>query len=165
MKTAVIGEDADGLVIYNRALVDLARHYGFQPRACRSYRAKTEGKVERPFRYIREDFFLGGAFRNLDDLNDQLRRWLDTVSAMRAPVSSAPICPARGVAATLALQEAMTQAPYQCAAARRSRRARLLKRRRGWSTTVGEPRSSFQQRARQAGRRRRTALGLKSPVT
>jgi transposase len=33
MKTAVIGEDAEGLVIYNRALVDLARHYGFQPRA------------------------------------------------------------------------------------------------------------------------------------
>ena len=41
MKTAVIGEDADGLVVYNRALVDLARHYGFQPRACRPYRAKT----------------------------------------------------------------------------------------------------------------------------
>jgi len=58
MKTAVIGEDADGLVVYNRALVDLARHYGFQPRACRPYRAKTKGKVERPFRYIREDFFL-----------------------------------------------------------------------------------------------------------
>ena len=70
MKTAVIGEDLDGLVIYNRALLDLARHYGFQPRACRPYRAKTKGKVERPFRYIREDFFLGGSFRNLDDLND-----------------------------------------------------------------------------------------------
>jgi transposase len=42
MKTAVIGEDADGLVIYNRALVDLARHYGFQPRACRPYRPKTK---------------------------------------------------------------------------------------------------------------------------
>ena len=83
MKTAVIGEDADGLVIYNRALVDIARHYGFQPRACRSYRAKTKGKVERPFRYIREDFFLGGAFRNLDDLNEQLRHWLDTVANPR----------------------------------------------------------------------------------
>ena len=70
MKTAVIGEDADGLVIYNRGLLDLARHYGFQPRACRPYRAKTKGKVGRPFRYIREDFFLGGAFRNLDDLNE-----------------------------------------------------------------------------------------------
>ena len=57
-----------------RALLDLARHYGFQPRACKPYRAKTKGKVERPFRYIQEDFFLGGAFRNLDDLNAQLRR-------------------------------------------------------------------------------------------
>jgi transposase len=78
MKTAVIGEDPDGLVIYNRALLDLARHYGFQQRACRPYRPKTKGKVERPFRYIREDFFLGTSFRNLDDLNIQLRHWLDT---------------------------------------------------------------------------------------
>ena len=83
MKTAVIGEDPDGLVIYNRALLDLARHYGFQPRACRPYRAKTKGKVERPFRYIREDFFLGASFRNLDDLNAQLRHWLDTVANPR----------------------------------------------------------------------------------
>jgi transposase len=83
MKTAVIGEDADGLVVYNRALVDLARHYGFQPRACRPYRPKTKGKVERPFRYIREDFFLGCSFRNLDDLNAQLRHWLDTVANPR----------------------------------------------------------------------------------
>jgi transposase len=83
MKTAVIGEDADGLVIYNRALVDLAQHYGFQPRACRPYRPKTKGKVERPFRYIREDFFLGSSFRNLDDLNARLRHWLDTVANPR----------------------------------------------------------------------------------
>jgi transposase len=83
MKTAVIGEDAEGLVIYNRALLDLARHYGFHPRACRPYRAKTKGKVERPFRYIREDFFLGGSFRNLDDLNGQLRYWLDTLANPR----------------------------------------------------------------------------------
>ena len=80
MKTAVIGEDADGLVIYNRALVDLARHYGFQPRACRPYRAKTiAGRAAVP-EHIREDFFLGGVFRNLDDLNEQLRHWLDAVA-------------------------------------------------------------------------------------
>src|SRR3954469_22777934 len=83
MKTAVTGEDPEGLVIYNRALLDLARHYGFQPRACRPYRAKTKGKVERPFRYIREDFFLGASYRNLDDLNAQLRHWLDTVANPR----------------------------------------------------------------------------------
>ena len=83
MKTAVIGEDADGLVVYNRALLDLARHYGFQPRACRPYRAKTKGKVERPFRYIREDFFLARVFRDLDDMNVQLRHWLDAVANPR----------------------------------------------------------------------------------
>ena len=32
---------------------------------------------------LREDFFLGGTFRNLDDLNIQLRNWLDTVANPR----------------------------------------------------------------------------------
>jgi len=45
--------------------------------------AKTKGKVERPYRYIREDFFLARSFRNLDDLNGQLRHWLDTVANPR----------------------------------------------------------------------------------
>ena len=83
MKTAVTGEDPDGHVIYNRGLLDLARHYGFLPRACRPYRPKTKGKVERPFRYVREDFFLARTFRNLDDLNGQLRHWLDSVANAR----------------------------------------------------------------------------------
>jgi transposase len=64
-------------------VVDLARHFGFQPKACRPYRAKTKGKVERPFRYIREDFYLARSFRNLDNLNAQLRHWLDTVANPR----------------------------------------------------------------------------------
>ena len=80
MKTAVTGEDDAGHIVYNRSLLALAQHFGFQPKACRPYRAKTKGKVERPFRYIREDFFLARSFRNLDDLNGQLRDWLDTVA-------------------------------------------------------------------------------------
>jgi transposase len=83
MKTAVSGEDAQGHIVYNRALVDFARHHGYYPKACRPYRAKTKGKVERPYRYIREDFFLARSFRNLDDLNAQLRHWLDTVANPR----------------------------------------------------------------------------------
>jgi transposase len=82
MKTVVTGE-AGGSIVYNRALVDFTRHYGFQPKACRPYRAKTKGKVERPYRYIREDFFLARSFRNLDDLNAQLRHRLDTVANRR----------------------------------------------------------------------------------
>jgi len=83
MKTAVTGEDDQGHIVYNRSLLALAKHYRFQPRACRPYRAKTKGKVERPFSYIRQDFFLGRSFRNLEDLNVQLIDWLDIVANAR----------------------------------------------------------------------------------
>lgn len=83
MKTAVNGETKAGGIAYNAKLLDMAGHYGFIPRACKPYRAKTKGKVERPFRYIREDFFLARRFRNLDDLNAQLVTWLDTVANSR----------------------------------------------------------------------------------
>ena len=82
MKTVVLGEAAEG-VIYNAKLLAFASHYGFLPKACRPYRAQTKGKVERPFRYIREDFFLARSFRNLDDLNAQFRHWLDSVANAR----------------------------------------------------------------------------------
>lgn len=83
MKTAVIGEDAAGVVTYNASLVALLAHYGSAPRACQPYRAKTKGKVERPFRYIRQDFFLGHSFRDLDDLNAQFEEWRTTIANPR----------------------------------------------------------------------------------
>ena len=85
MKTAVLGEpDADQPVIYNEKLLACADHYGFTPRACQAYRAKTKGKVERPFRYIRADFFMARSFVDLNDMNRQLRVWLhDTANARR----------------------------------------------------------------------------------
>jgi transposase len=83
MKTAVLGEVDERGIVYNDKLLDLAAHYGFVPKACKAYRAKTKGKVERPFRYVREDFVLGRSLRSLDDLNAQFRPWLDTVANAR----------------------------------------------------------------------------------
>ena len=83
MKTAVIGEDEAGVVTYNASLVALLNHYGAVPRACQPYRAKTKGKVERPFRYIRQDFFLARTFRNMDDLNAQFESWRTEVANPR----------------------------------------------------------------------------------
>ena len=83
MKTAVLGEVDERGIVYNAKLLALAAHYGFLPKACRPYRAKTKGKVERPFRYVREDFFLARTFRNLDDLNAQFGQWLDQVANRR----------------------------------------------------------------------------------
>ena len=83
MRTAVIGESAEGVVAYNPSLVGLLSHYGAVPRACRPYRAQTKGKVERPYRYVREDFFLARTFRDLDDLNAQFEAWRTTVANVR----------------------------------------------------------------------------------
>jgi len=84
MRTVFNREDPEtSHIVYNRTLLAFARHYGYLPKACQAYRAKTKGKVERPFRYIREDFFLGRSFRNLDDLNAQFRQWLDQVANVR----------------------------------------------------------------------------------
>jgi transposase len=83
MKTAVLGEVDDKGIAYNTKLLSLATHYGFLPKACKPYRAKTKGKVERPFRYVREDFFLARSFRDLDDLNAQFAQWLDQVANRR----------------------------------------------------------------------------------
>lgn len=84
MKTAVLGEDtAEQAIVYNAKLLSLAAHYGFTPRACQPYRAQTKGKVERPYRYIRADFFLARRFAHMADLNAQLQHWLVTVANVR----------------------------------------------------------------------------------
>jgi transposase len=103
MKTAVTVKDGDSHIVYNGSFPALAQHYASLRKACRPYRAKTKGKVERPFRYIREDFFLGRSFRDTEDLNRQLSDWLDTLvnvrqhgttcSMVRKPSPpSSPIC-------------------------------------------------------------------------
>ena len=91
MKTAVPGEDADRSVIYNPSLVALLDHYGSAPKACRACRAKTKGKVERPFRYIRQDFFLDRTFRSLDDLNAQFDDWRGKVANPRVHATTGRI--------------------------------------------------------------------------
>jgi hypothetical protein len=83
MKTAVTGEDDQGQIAYNRSLLALARHCRFSPGPAGPTGQKTKGKVERPFSYIRQDFFLARSFRNLEDLNAQLIDWLDTVANVR----------------------------------------------------------------------------------
>ena len=52
-KTEVISHRVGAAVEYNARFLELAAHYGFQPRACRPRRARTKGKDERMVRYIK----------------------------------------------------------------------------------------------------------------
>jgi len=76
---AVIIEDqreVGGKIFENLQFLRFAAHWGFRIRACRPYRARTKGKVERPVGYLREGFFYGREFLNDEDLNDQLTFWI-----------------------------------------------------------------------------------------
>ncbi len=83
---AVITKDeraAGGRVTENAEFLRFAHHWDFRVRACRPYRAKTKGKVERPVSYVRSSFFYGRTFTSDEDLNTQARHWLDHVANVR----------------------------------------------------------------------------------
>jgi transposase len=75
-RTAVLEHKQRG-VRFNPGFKTLARHYGFVPKACRPYRARTKGKVERMVGYVKQHFFVRyRAFESLVHLNQQLEAWL-----------------------------------------------------------------------------------------
>lgn len=65
-----------GQLVVNDEFLRFAAHWGFRPRACRPYRAQTKGKVERPIRYIRDNFLYGRDFVGDDHLADESALWL-----------------------------------------------------------------------------------------
>ena len=83
---AVIIEDqrADGgKLLENPEFLRFAAHWGFRIRACRPYRAKTKGKVERPIRYFRSSFLYGRTFLGDADAQDQCTRWTTEIANQR----------------------------------------------------------------------------------
>ncbi len=60
LKSVVLQRDDTGRPEFNPRFLDFASHYGFTPRACKPYRARTKGKVERPLAYVRSSFRRSG---------------------------------------------------------------------------------------------------------
>lgn len=93
MKTVVLERNAfgEGKHRFHPGLWDVAKHFGFMPRLCKPYRAKTKGKVERFNRYLRYSFYypllsrLKQASLTLDveTANIEVRKWLDEVANCR----------------------------------------------------------------------------------
>jgi hypothetical protein len=68
---------------FNPALLALAGHYRFEPRPVAPARGNEKGRVERAIRYIRDSFFAGRSFTDLDDLNAQAAQWCAGQAAER----------------------------------------------------------------------------------
>ena len=79
-----IGATSDGAAILAPEWVELCELLGTVPRACRPYRAKTKGKVERMVRELKESFlpWLSGqllpARPTLDFYDLVVRRWIES---------------------------------------------------------------------------------------
>jgi len=65
----------DGEFVWNSTYADFMAAIGVVPRVCQARIPQTKGKVERSIRVIRDSFWPGVRFVDLDDLNAQARAW------------------------------------------------------------------------------------------
>ena len=66
--------------VWNPVFADFAASVGMAPRVCKPYKPQTKGKVERSVGIIKESFWPGVRFTDIDDLNVQARSWCDRLN-------------------------------------------------------------------------------------
>jgi len=68
-KSLVIENIPDSEPKFNIDALRLAAHLGTELTPCSTYRAKTKGKIEKPYQYIDEHFIKGNSFNSISELN------------------------------------------------------------------------------------------------
>ena len=71
------------VVTFNPRFLAFARYWGFQPRACAPYRARTKGKDERGVGYVKHNAIAGYTFTSWAALENHLAHWTRTVADVR----------------------------------------------------------------------------------
>jgi hypothetical protein len=82
LKSAVLSRQGRAIE-FNPALLELAAHYRFEPRPVAVARGNEKGRVERAIRYIRDNFFAGRTWSDLEDLNEQALAWSQGIAMSR----------------------------------------------------------------------------------
>ncbi len=70
-------------VVFNEKLLAFARHWGFVPRACAPYRARTKGKTENGVGYVKKNAIAGRSFADWEAFEAHLARWEREVANAR----------------------------------------------------------------------------------
>jgi len=68
-KALVIENDGENEPKFNLNALRLAAHLGTELNPCNPYRARTKGKIEKPYQYIEEQFVKGNTFKSMTELN------------------------------------------------------------------------------------------------
>lgn len=82
LKSAVVERIGD-VVRFHPELIALSSHYHYEPRPVKPRKGNQKGRVERAIRYIRDNFFAGRKFTDIDDLNAQADAWVRLQAASR----------------------------------------------------------------------------------
>ncbi|TSA39551.1 IS21 family transposase [bacterium] len=82
LKSAVL-ERVGVAIRMHPTMLNLAGHYGYEPRPVGVARGNEKGRVERSIRFIRNSFFAAREWTDLDDLNAQALAWCDGLAADR----------------------------------------------------------------------------------
>lgn len=72
-KQMIITHNRDGVVRYNDEFLKFCGLYGIEPNPCHNYRARTKGKVERPFYYLQEHLLRGFEVKDLSEFDIRLK--------------------------------------------------------------------------------------------
>ncbi|MBX3709914.1 MAG: IS21 family transposase [Gammaproteobacteria bacterium] len=101
MKTVVLARDAYAPKQhrFHPGFLDFANHFGFIPKLCRPYRAKTKGKVERFNRFLRYSFYNPlvsrlkplGLTVDIELGNYEVKRWLRDIANQRVHATTGQV--------------------------------------------------------------------------
>lgn len=70
-------------VVFNEKLKAFAKHWGFRPRACSPYRARTKGKTENGIGYVKRNAIAGRSFPSWEAFEAHLEAWTRDVADVR----------------------------------------------------------------------------------
>jgi transposase len=71
------------ILVFAQRLEEFASYWGFKPRACRPYRARTKGKDERGVAYVKRNAIAGREFSSWAEFEAHLVRWTREVADLR----------------------------------------------------------------------------------
>jgi hypothetical protein len=90
-----------------------ASYWGFRPRACAPYRARTKGKDERSVGYVKRNAIAGRAFASWESFEAHLAQWLREVADVRVHGTTGETPLARFAAEGTALRSLDGKPPFE----------------------------------------------------
>ncbi|HTK10974.1 MAG TPA: IS21 family transposase [Ktedonobacteraceae bacterium] len=77
---SVLVEMEDKTPRWNAHFADFMASIGVAPRVCKPYTPQTKGKVERSVGFVKQSFWAGVHFTDIDDLNRQAHVWCERIN-------------------------------------------------------------------------------------